>query len=211
MNNNVSLVRFSMRNLIFVPVLIALLLAGCAGNQQYGNQPVQPSAYQPPASPPAVNPAPPAMDNTSAPSGNPPANASMNQTAPPPSNTTPPQMNTTPPQMNQTPPANQTPQMNNTAPTSFDLDANDAGFYVNGSSVSSLDVPSGAQITITFHVMTSGVYHSGLDFRGCGTSTSGTPPGQSSSFVFSASAPCGITAYWPSTGVAKRTLQINPR
>ncbi len=102
--------------------------------------------------------------------------------------------------------------MNNTPPapqTSFTLDANDAGFYSGGSTVTSLTVPKGMQITITFNVMTSGVYHSGLDFRGCGTSTSGTPPGQSSAFVFTPNGPCGITAYWPSTGVAKRTLQIN--
>ncbi len=80
---------------------------------------------------------------------------------------------------------------------------------MGGNQISSLDVKSGTEVVITFNVLTTEVYHGGLDFRGCGQATAGAPPGQSVELRFTPAASCSISSYWPSTGVLKHTLAIN--
>jgi hypothetical protein len=92
-------------------------------------------------------------------------------------------------------------------PQAFTIEADDSGFYIDGQSVSTIDVNKG-DVLIVFMVRSTGVYHSGLDFRGCGAESGGTPPGGSADFTFSTVESCGITSYWPSTGVAKKTLNV---
>jgi hypothetical protein len=188
-----------------------ILLMGCAQQAPPSSAPPAPS----PSPQPAPSPQPPAVNNTPPPTNQSPTiNQSMNQTA----NQTPPSMNqsngtsmnstTNNTHMNNTPPPPPPPPP---MPTSYSVDANDGGFYMNGGSITSLSVPKGVSVTIKFNVLTTEVYHGGLDFRGCGQSTAGTSPGQSVDFQFTPQSSCGITSYWPSTGVAKRTLQISPQ
>ncbi len=115
-----------------------------------------------------------------------------------------PQMNQT---MNQTqPPPNPPTQP---SPASYSIDANDGGFYMGGNQISSLDVKSGTEVVITFNVLTTEVYHGGLDFRGCGQATAGAAPGQSAELRFPPAASCANSSYRPSTGVLKHSLAIN--
>lgn len=90
----------------------------------------------------------------------------------------------------------------------FTILADDYGFYMGGQPVSYVNVNRGDSVSITFQVNTMNVYHAGLDFRGCGQTSSGTVPGSSTTMQFTAMSTCGITAYWPSTSTAKKTLSV---
>lgn len=90
----------------------------------------------------------------------------------------------------------------------FTVEADDKGFYINGEDISSIRVPEGTHVYITFQVRSKGVYYGGLDFRGCGESSGGTKPGKSTEIEFTASDDCKITSYWPSSGIAKDTLHV---
>ena len=202
---------------LLIPVLlVSLLIMGCA--QQSPQTPPAPSN---PTPQPAINNTPPPMTGNATPpavnnSSNPMNGSNTNGSVSVPSTN-----NTKMNQSNGTsvPPANTNQSMNQTQPppqpppqpkaATYSIDANDGGFYMDGASISSISVPKGATATITFNVLTTMVYHGGLDFRGCGQSVGGTPPGQSVQFQFAADSSCGITSYWPSTGVAKRTLEIS--
>ncbi len=89
----------------------------------------------------------------------------------------------------------------------FSIEADDAGFYLDGRQVSTLAVAKGARVAMNFAVRSTGVYYAGLDFRGCGTQA-GAMPGKSASLEFTAQNNCIITSYWPASGVVKSNLQV---
>jgi hypothetical protein len=90
----------------------------------------------------------------------------------------------------------------------FSIDADDAGFYLDGQrSVSTISAAKGAAVEINFKVRSTGVYYAGLDFRGCGAEAKALP-GKSVQLQFTAQETCTITSYWPTTGVVKASLQV---
>lgn len=89
----------------------------------------------------------------------------------------------------------------------YEIEADDYGFYINGSPAYSLEVNKNDIVNITFMARTSNVYTLGLDFRGCGQFSSALP-GQESQISFDAKNNCAISSYWPSTGVLKSSITI---
>jgi len=88
------------------------------------------------------------------------------------------------------------------------LEADDKGFYQGASRIDSLTFQKDTKIKMTLNVNIKNVYYGGLDFRGCGTSSSRTQPGESTSLQFTADKPCTISSYWPLSNVKKADLQI---
>lgn len=89
----------------------------------------------------------------------------------------------------------------------FSIDADDSGYYSDSKKISSIAVTPGKMVNITFNVLSTNVYHGGLDFRGCGANI-GAKPGESTSLEFSPTATCTITSYWPLTGISKAELDV---
>ena len=111
----------------------------------------------------------------------------------------------TPNQTQQTPTTQQTTPM--TKEFSFEVDDN--GYYVNGQKMTTISVSKDDIVKINFQVRTTNVYSGGLEMRGCGQATGGIPPGKEGSLQFTASSSCTITGYWPSTNIAKSSLQVS--
>lgn len=88
------------------------------------------------------------------------------------------------------------------------LEADDKGFYQGASRINSLTFQKNTKVKMTFNLNRKNVYYGGLDFRGCGTGSSRAQPGESVSIQLTASEPCTITSYWPSSNVQKENLQI---
>ncbi len=99
-------------------------------------------------------------------------------------------------------------QPTQTTAKEFTIEADDNGFYINGSDTASIAASRNDTVMITFMVRTAGTYYQGLDFRGCAQDTEDVKPGNSTKFNFTAESTCTITSYWPSSGVAKDTLQV---
>lgn len=89
----------------------------------------------------------------------------------------------------------------------YEIEADDYGFYINGSPAPSLEVNRNDIVNITFVARTSNVYTLGLDFRGCDQSST-VVPGESTTMSFTAKNNCAISSYWPSTGVLKSSITI---
>ena len=89
----------------------------------------------------------------------------------------------------------------------INLEADDYGFYMNGSSSSSLTVNRNDLVNITITLRTENTYGGGLDFRGCGESVYAMP-GQSTVVSFVAKSNCAISSYWPGTGILKSSITI---
>lgn len=102
------------------------------------------------------------------------------------------------------------PQQQQTQPTTqeFAFETDDAGYYKDGQKVTSIPVVKGNTVKITFNLRTQGIYSGGAEYRGCGTQSPSAPPGGTTSMQFTASSTCTITAYWPSSGVAKASFQV---
>ncbi|MBI2545470.1 MAG: hypothetical protein HYW22_02670 [Candidatus Aenigmarchaeota archaeon] len=98
-----------------------------------------------------------------------------------------------------------------TTPTTrtFSFEVDDNGYYSNGEKVPSVSVNKSDAVTINFLVRTTNVYSGGLELRGCDQTTSGISPGKQGSLQFTASSSCTITGYWPSTNIAKSSLQVS--
>ena len=88
------------------------------------------------------------------------------------------------------------------------VQADDSGFYVNGSPIYSISVAQGTPVSIDLSVLTQNVYHGGLQFRGGGYDTGPVAPGSSATVSFNASNSFTLTSYWPNTNTAKKTLQV---
>lgn len=89
----------------------------------------------------------------------------------------------------------------------FTLETDDSGYYNGTQKVDSISVTKNNMVKITFNLRTAGIYPAGGEYRGCGTQSPSAAPGGTTSMQFNASSTCTITAYWPSTGVAKASLQ----
>lgn len=134
-----------------------------------------------------------ASTTTTQPSGTMPATTTPTSTTPattPPSKTTPP----TPP------PAAAAPKAQ-----SFTLNADDTS-----TTLSSITVPKGTPVTITFNVNANTTYHGGLDFRSPNVNTGTITPGSSKTLTFTATSSFVFTPYWPSTNIQKPyTIAVN--
>jgi HEPN domain-containing protein len=86
----------------------------------------------------------------------------------------------------------------------FTLEADDSGFYPQ----STIEVPKGAKVKITFVVRTSNVYYGGLDFRGPKFETRQVRPGEKATVEFVADESFTFTSYWPLSGVQKATGKV---
>ncbi len=110
------------------------------------------------------------------------------------------------------PPPQPTPQSPQSAPQlmvqEFTFETDDSGYYNGSQQVESISVMKNNTVKINFNLRTTGIYPSGGEYRGCGTQSPAALPGGNTSLQFNASASCTITAYWPSSGVAKSSLQV---
>ncbi len=95
-----------------------------------------------------------------------------------------------------------------TTSTSFAVEADDSGFYMNGGEISSLQVPKDKKITLTFKVRSTNVYFRGLDFRSSKFSTQKAKPGESATISFTEDSDFTITSYWPASSRKKADLDI---
>ena len=98
------------------------------------------------------------------------------------------------------------------APTTqeFNIDADDYGFYMAGSKISSISVSKDNMVKITYQVRTSNVYYGGLDFRGDGWGDTGKVlPGGVKTVEFTAENTFDFSSYWPSTSKLKATGTVN--
>jgi hypothetical protein len=86
----------------------------------------------------------------------------------------------------------------------FTLEADDFGFYPQ----STIEVPKGAKVKITFVVRTSNVYYGGLDFRSPKFETRQVRPGEKATVEFVADESFTFTSYWPLSGVQKTTGRV---
>ena len=89
------------------------------------------------------------------------------------------------------------------------IEADDNGFYLDGDSLLTLNLPRSARMKLVFEVRSKNVYYGGLDFKGCGQTAGGVKPGGTTSITLTPEQSCTITSYWPASGVIKSTLQIN--
>lgn len=94
--------------------------------------------------------------------------------------------------------------------TEFTIEADDNGFYQDGTRITSLNVGTGETITINFKVRTTNVYFGGLEFKSSdyGIDTPDVAPGGSTIVEFKADNSGNISSYWPSSNRLKATLQI---
>jgi hypothetical protein len=86
----------------------------------------------------------------------------------------------------------------------FTLEADDSGFYPQ----STIEVPKGSKVKITFVVRTSNVYYGGLDFRSPKFETRQVRPGEKATVEFVADESFTFTSYWPISGVQKATGKV---
>jgi hypothetical protein len=86
----------------------------------------------------------------------------------------------------------------------FTLEADDFGFYPQ----STIEVPKGAKVKITFVVRNSNVYYGGLDFRSPKFETRQVRPGEKATVEFVADESFTFTSYWPLSGVQKATGKV---
>jgi hypothetical protein len=86
----------------------------------------------------------------------------------------------------------------------FTLEADDFGFYPQ----STIEVPKGSKVKITFVVRTSNVYYGGLDFRSPKFETRQVRPGERTTVEFVADESFTFTSYWPLSGVQKATGRV---
>lgn len=98
-----------------------------------------------------------------------------------------------------------------TAAQEFSLEADDAGYYMNGAKVTSIDVKKDSKAKITFQVRTTNVAFGGLDFRSTqfNIDTKKVEPGESSTVEFTADKSGTIISHWPSSNIPKASLQVN--
>lgn len=94
------------------------------------------------------------------------------------------------------------------SPRSFNLIADDAGFYYDELPINRIGVEKGAVVNITFKVFAHRVYYGGLDFRSDHFPTTAALPGQSATVTFTADKSFIITSYWPSSGVRKADISV---
>lgn len=85
------------------------------------------------------------------------------------------------------------------------IEADDSGFYPTNH----IDVKKGDQVSITFKVKTTNVYHAGLSFNGGKFYSPATSPGDSWTLNFVADSSFKVGSYWPSSSVHKADFSIN--
>lgn len=90
----------------------------------------------------------------------------------------------------------------------FILEADDNGFYFEGTKVKSIFASRGSQVRITFRVRNTGVYYGGLDFRSVKFQTDPVGPGKSTTVEFVADEPFSFSSYWPSSSRLKATVEV---
>lgn len=86
----------------------------------------------------------------------------------------------------------------------FTLEADDLGFYPT----STLTIPNGALVKLTFVVRTTNVYYGGLDFRSKKFNTPSVKPGDSYTVEFTADESFDFTSFWPLSGVEKQRGKV---
>lgn len=84
------------------------------------------------------------------------------------------------------------------APQSFTVNGNDSS-----ADLTSITVPKGTPVTITFAADAQGTYHGGLDFRSSVVNSGTIAPGTSKTVTFTVDQSFAFTPYWPSTNIAK--------
>lgn len=99
------------------------------------------------------------------------------------------------------------------APTTganYAVEADDNGFYLSGSKISSLNAARDSKIKITFGVKTENVYYGGLDFRSSkfADSPKVAPGGSWTSPEIAVDGDFTISSYWPASGVKKADLRV---
>ncbi len=92
---------------------------------------------------------------------------------------------------------------------SYSILADDNGFYIDGSEITSIDVSSDSEVTITFEVSTESTYYGGLDFRSENFNSPDVPPGETWTTTFMADSDFTIKSYWPSSNVKKAEIDVN--
>ena len=105
-----------------------------------------------------------------------------------------------------TPPAQQ--EQPAPAAKEYIMEYDESGYYISGQKTPSVSVKAGDSVKITYHVRPANVYPGGAQFRGCGATSAGVPPGGTTSIQFIASGTCTITAYWPDTNIAKVSMGV---
>ncbi|MGH7141294.1 MAG: hypothetical protein ACREGH_01505 [Minisyncoccia bacterium] len=100
----------------------------------------------------------------------------------------------------QTPPAQTAPSAQSSAPAprSFKVNGND-----ESADLTTITVPKGTPVTITFGADANGTYHGGLDFRSSVLNTGTIAPGSTKTVSFVANQSFSFTPYWPATNIAK--------
>jgi hypothetical protein len=97
------------------------------------------------------------------------------------------------PNPNPTPTPNPTPSIQ-----TFSITADDSS-----ATPSTITVPAGTIVEITFNVASSNVYHGGLDFRSSVVNSGTVYAGASKTISFTANQSFDFTPYWPASNVAK--------
>lgn len=92
----------------------------------------------------------------------------------------------------------------------YAIEADDNGFYMSGSKISSLNAARDSKITIAFGVKTENVYYGGLDFRSSkfANSPKVAPGGSWTSPEIAVDGDFTISSYWPASGVKKADLRV---
>jgi len=83
-------------------------------------------------------------------------------------------------------------------PQSFTVEADD-----NTASPSTITVPKGTSVTLTFKVKTANVYSQGLDFRSSVVNSGQILPGAQKTVTFTANNSFTFVPYWPGSNVEK--------
>lgn len=89
-------------------------------------------------------------------------------------------------------------QSSTPAPQSFTVNGNDTS-----ADLTTITVPEGTPVSITFGADVNGTYHGGLDFRSSVVNTGTIVPGSTKTVSFTARRSFSFTPYWPSTNIAK--------
>lgn len=91
----------------------------------------------------------------------------------------------------------------------FTIEADDFGFYINGSKITSIRVAKNENVKITFDVIKERVYFGGLDFRSPKFDTGKVNPGSSKTVNFISDSDFTITSYWPASNQKKADLKVS--
>lgn len=89
----------------------------------------------------------------------------------------------------------------------FEIESDNNGLYINGTTVTSIIVNRNDNVNITFRVRDQDSYSSGFDFKGCNSSIT-VMPGQAKSMTFSTNANCAISVYRASLGSVEYSLSV---